>query len=342
MSDSLSILCIAAAWYYFEKYRRELSANYLLAFTFFFASAIATRYASIIVLIVPAILITILFLKNFKLSSFILAVIISISLFTPHFLIRGHNSVAFINHEWINRWAPANFFQNHFDTPDGSSSYTFYNLFYSFYNLFHPAFCFAGILFLVTLWGKGKQIKETRLAAILISVLLYAIFLAGIPFQNLRFLLLSLPLVLVIMFPGYIRICEYLTTRKLLKYALAAAIILQLAFFCRVFIPFYNDNKTERQVANRMLQYQNATVYTFSIDGALRGYGFKGNIINMSTVRIDTLKVCDTNSLVLFNTKQFSEQWKDKNPMINWEYLTKKSKLVTLESLPDGWVLYQR
>jgi hypothetical protein len=340
MSDSLSTFCIVAAWYYFEKYRRELISKYFLAFTLFSASAIATRYASFIILIVPAIIITILFFRNFKLLTFLLAIIISISLFVPHLLIRSHSSLDFLHHAWVTSWSPANFFQNHFDTIDGVSSYTFYNLFYCFFNLFHPAFCFAGIIFLVALWRKGKQIKEPRLAPILLSILLYAIFLAGIPFQNMRFLILSLPLVLIIMFPGYVRVSEYLIIRKLFKYAFALTTIIQLGLFSRVFIPFYNDNKIEREIASQMLKYPNATVFTFSIDGALRSYGFKGNIVNMWKVRIDTLKIKDSNSLVLFNIKQFSEEWKGKNPMLNWEYLNMKSPLIPLETLPGGWVLY--
>jgi hypothetical protein len=132
-----------------------------------------------------------------------------------------------------------------------------------------------------------------------------------------------------------------LTTRKIFKYALALTIILQLGLFYRVFIPFYNDNKTEKQIANQLLKYQSATLYTFSIDGALRSYGFKGDIVNMWKVRLDTLKINDTNSLVLFNVKQFSEEWHDKNPMINWEYINTKSALVTIENLSDGWVLYK-
>ncbi|HXP51883.1 MAG TPA: hypothetical protein VN922_18140, partial [Bacteroidia bacterium] len=117
-------------------------------------------------------------------------------------------------------------------------------------------------------------------------------------------------------------------------------LVIQLGLFYKLFGSFYNNNKTEKQVAAEMLKYP-GTVYTFSIDGALKAYGFKGNIINMYNVKVDTLKNADTNAYVLFNVKQFAEQWKNKNPMMNWEYLNKKYALVQQEEMPNGWTLYR-
>jgi hypothetical protein len=341
MSDSLSIFFVVAAWYYFEKYKRSVTSKSFLLFVLFFAAAIATRYAAFIVLLAPAIVIGIKFFKNFRFFSFLAALCIVVALFTPHFLIRSHNPLGFLYHEWVLSWSPLNFFRNKFNTIEGISSYSFFNLLYAFFNLLHPAIYFAGIVFLIVCLKIRWQIKDMKIGALVSSIILYALFLAGIPFQNMRFLLLSFPLVVVALFPGYNVIHKYLLKKEWLKYGIVFVLIVQLGLFYKVFNSFYTDNKTEKQVAAEMLKYSNSTLYTFSIDMALKSYGYKGNIINMSQVKIDTLKNKDTNALVLFNVKQFSEEYKNKNPMINWEYLNKSYVLVKIDDMPEGWVLYK-
>ena len=340
MSDSLSIFCMVAAWYYFERYRRVVEHKFFLAFVFFFAAAIAARYAAFVVLVTPAIIMSVIFLRNFKVSLLLLSICIVTLLFFPHFLIRSHDPLGFLYHEWVLSWSPLNFFHNRFNTIDGIASYSFYNMLYAFFNILHPAFYFAGIVFLIICLATKNQIKDKKMGVLIIAVSLYAIFLAGIPFQNLRFLLLSFPLVLIALFPGYNVTHKYLIKKGLLKYGIGLVLVIQLGLFYKLFGSFYNNNKTEKQVAAEMLKYP-GTVYTFSIDGALKAYGFKGNIINMYNVKVDTLKNADTNAYVLFNVKQFAEQWKNKNPMMNWEYLNKKYALVQQEEMPNGWTLYR-
>jgi hypothetical protein len=341
MSDSLSIFFVVAAWYYFEKYKRSVTSKSFLLFVFFFAAAIATRYAAFIVLLVPAIVIGIKLFRNLKFLNLLVAICIVAVLFIPHFLIRSHNPFGFLHHEWILSWSPLNFFRSQFDTLDGIEKYSYYNLPYAFFNLVHPAFCFAGLLFIAIIYKIRKRVKDLGLLPVLFSILFYGLFLAGIPFQNMRFLLLSFPLVLIVLFAGYSEMQQYLFQRKLYAYGTALVLIIQIGLFYRVFIPFYSDSKTEKQVSANMAKYAGSTLYTFSIDMALKSYGYKGNIINMSQVKIDTLRNKDTNALVLFNVKQFSEEYKDKNPMINWEYLNKNYALVKIDDMPEGWTLYQ-
>ncbi|HWY98868.1 MAG TPA: hypothetical protein VNY36_07280 [Bacteroidia bacterium] len=341
MSDSLSIFFVVAAWYYFEEYKRSVTSKSFLLFVFFFAAAITTRYAAFIVLFVPAVVMGIKFFRNFKFLNFLAAICIVAVLCIPHFLIRKLNPLGFLSHEWVMSWSPLNFFRSQFDTRDGIEKYSYYNLLYAFFNLMHPAFCFADLLLLGIVYKVRKQIKGFGLLPILLSTLLYGLFLAGIPFQNMRFLLLSFPLALIVLFAGYNELRQYLVRRKLQVYGVVIVLIIQIGLFYRVFIPFYNDSKTEKQVSVGMSKYANATLYTFSIDMALKSYGYKGNIINMSQIKMDTLKNKDTNALVLFNVKQFSEEYKNKNPMINWEYLNNNYALVKIDDMPEGWVLYK-
>jgi len=343
MSDSLSVFFIVAAWYYCFKYRQELKSNYFIGFVAFAAAAIGTRYAAIIVLIIPAIACLYSFARNIKWTALLVSVVIVVALAIPHILIRKHDSLGFINHEWVESWSLHNFFRNYFITDNGNATYLFYNIVYVFLNLGHPAYCFAGIVFGV-LWLRRLKSNIVKPGAIMmiLSVMLYALFLAGIPFQNMRFLLLSFPLIMVLMFDGYNSIYSYLKEKRVVKYIVLSIVVsIQLGLCYRVLTPFYHDNKVERTIAQTMLKHDKDTLYTFSIDGALRAYGYNGVVVDMWSNRLDTVKKHANSGLVLFNTDAFTDAWRNQNPMINWEYLNHAYMLAPVEKLPDGWVLYR-
>jgi len=128
--------------------------------------------------------------------------------------------------------------------------------------------------------------------------------------------------------------------KDIIKHLLLLCIIIQSALFIRVFVPFYHYNKIEKQISGEVIKHDSATLYTFAIDAAIRHYGFKGIIINMWEVKLDTLPIIQVPALVLFNEKQFSEEWKNKKPMLNWEYLKTHYQLIKLSDLPDYWELY--
>jgi|SRR6185312_12931610 len=341
MADSLTIVCLVSGTYYFEKYRRTPVGKYFLLLVSLYTAAICTRYAAMVVVFPFAIIATSIFFRNFKVRTLLLSIGLILLLCSPHLIIRSHSPFSFIHHEWYNTWSPLNLFRRQFNTSDGYSSYFFYNIFYSFFNLFHPAFCFAGIILLFASLLTGyRKLKSYGLVTYIISILLYAIFMAGIPFQDMRYLLLTFPFILLILFPGYEYIRSSLKQKSIRHYILVGVVLIQLALFCRVFIPFYKDNQTEKYIATRMLHYSNRTLFTFSIDGALRSYGYTGKIINMWSSKLDTLPKADSSLLVLFNSGQFSGVWKNRGPMEDWDFLHKEYAIIKLEDMADGWVLY--
>ena len=89
-----------------------------------------------------------------------------------------------------------------------------------------------------------------------------------------------------------------------------------------------------------MLRYSGRTLYTFSIDGALKSYGYTGKIINMWSTKIDTLPKTDSALLVLLNPGQYTEVWNNGKPKENWDFLRKEYAMIKLVDMPDGWVLY--
>jgi len=343
MSDSLCLFFITAALYYFLKYREEKSNIFFIGFAIFATAAISTRYAAFVVMLIPAICAVYYFFKRFSLRFFLLAAMVTVLILLPYILVIKDYPIDFLQQGWLQNWSLTNLLRSSVEAQNGNEVYLFPNIIYCFFNLGHPAYCFTGILFLS---GTTKVFIQKRISSvqwiIIASLSLYAFFLAGIPFQNLRFLILSFPFAIILFFPGFIEISAFV--KKIKPFFLTSffllSLLIQSFLFARVFIPFERDNKIEKQISGELLKYDSATLYTFSIDAALRYYGFKGKIIDLWEVKVDTLPPPQKYALILFNEKQFSRVWKDKNPMLNWEYLKAKYPFSKVEDLPDNWELF--
>jgi hypothetical protein len=86
------------------------------------------------------------------------------------------------------------------------------------------------------------------------------------------------------------------------------------------------------------MHYPRRTLYTFSIDGALKNYGVENKIINLWSEKIS---LAETNSMVLFNENKFKFQWEKRNPMINWNFLKENYRLIKIETFENGWELFE-
>jgi hypothetical protein len=277
------------------------------------------------------------FLKYFNLKYFVFSVIVFIALITPHLLIRHSNSIEFLQHSWIENWSVKNFFRSSFNTVDGYADYALPNVVYSLFNWFHPAFIFIGALTLPFI--RKVYFQTTLMKIILASILLYAFFLAGIPFQNLRFLLLSFPLVLIILFPPAINLFNRMGYR-VRSWVISGILVLQLTLFIRVFIPFYNYNYLEKSIATEIKRTHSpeSTIYTFEMEGALNSYGVRNRIVGIWNSIQDSIEVP---SLLLFNVNKFSKQWAGTNVMKNYERIRQEKNVNHLKSFEDGWELSQ-
>jgi len=338
MSDMLAVFLTTAAIFHFLKYHRSLSRSDFFLTIFFAASAAMTRYASAVVLTLPGVLLAISFFRGFRFADLLLGLLIIAFCFSPHLLIKGANSTQFIGHEWLQSWSIKNWFLSEFTTVDGYQNYRFPNLLYGFSNFYHPGFFFMGIILLFFLQRKAFHQRENFV--LIATTVLYALFLAGIPFQNMRFLLLTFPLAIITIFPLFQRFRHKILIKNGLVWSFAALIIfIQFALIYRYSSGIYQANQIEREIARTVLTYRNRPIYTFAIDGALRCYGVDSDdIVNIWYSRLDSVKI---SSLVLFSEGKFKRQWEGRNPMINWQFIQRNYNLKKIETLPEGWELYQ-
>ena len=172
------------------------------------------------------------------------------------------------------------------------------------------------------------------------TILIYALFLAGLTFQNDRVLMLTFPLVVLLFSGTYLEMSPRLKKMKAayFKVMVFLVIIMQLALFYRAFRPFYENNKVIKTVAAQMLQYPDKRIYTFNIDMALMAYGIKNEIVSLWDKKLTEFA---PGSLVLFNYINSQEQWKGMNPMLNWEEINRVHHLELKDNLPGGWNLYE-
>ncbi|MCO6175112.1 hypothetical protein NHF50_08630 [Flavobacterium sp. NRK F10] len=337
MSDMLStafvVLCFYNGFFYFKT--SSLKSLYLVVI--FGLSAIMTRYATFVVLLPLSLYTLYIYIsrkEHFKhLPFFILTGAI---LLLPHYLIRYENTTEFLQHNWLKSWSVQNFYKRSFTTPDGTNYNFLPNIIYAFSSLFHPRYLFSGILFFPFLFKNF--LKKRAVILLTLSFLAYSFFLSGIPFQNSRFLIVSFPLLLIILYPGFQLLAATFLSLKIYIATGIATFVLQL-FLCYLALkPAQERNHLEKEIAQELIPYQNAVLYSFDMDVALQGRGLHFEYQNLWQQEYVTVH---ENSLLLFNSQKFSRQWEGKNPMKNWNFISNNYRLQVLEELPEGWKLYK-
>ncbi|MGH1365888.1 MAG: hypothetical protein ACRBF0_20180 [Calditrichia bacterium] len=334
MSDMLAAAFIMATFFMAHRLRTRPTDNGYILLLFYAACAVTTRYA-----VAPLIALPVIFFLRIQMSTFRPLFLIKCALFSlapaiPHMLLRGGESSAFLAHPWLVSWSLGNWPIRSFQTLDGFANYTLPNIVYAGSALFHPGFILPGFILLLCL--RPVDIKKNFL--LIGSIALYGLFLAGVPFQNLRFLLPAFPLCFIVLFPGWQRLHKWLPSTRF-RYALYLLLIVtQLLLIMRYANPLYQANKLEKTIALEIKQQDNLPIYTFWIDLSLRSYDVKNEIINLYYEKLAAAK---TPSLLLFNPQKFAVQWQGKNPMLNWEFLKTTYSLQPVKVLPQGWTLYK-
>ncbi len=327
MSDALAMMLVLCVLYFCFK---QGDGGFIMVCIFFSLAAL-TRYASV-VLLLPLMFFAFLNVMKQK-HNFKLAIGFSIIfvLFLANFFL-WTSKTGSINHQWLILWDWRNFFKNSFSTLDGIQTYYLPNILYPLKLFVYPGFL---PLFLILIWFVRKtDFTNIRHRLVVISLFIYFLFLAGIPFQNDRFLLIAFPFVLILLFPAFCRLIIRFEIKPLL---IIIVVFAQVALCFRAIYPFYFRNKVEREISEKLVKYQGNTLYSFDIDVALKGKDLKFDYKNLLDSNYSQYLV---GSLVLFNEKKLAQQWSDRNPMLNFAHLRDAYNITTEEMFIDDWVLY--
>lgn len=336
MSDATSgMFVVLSVYFFFKTYYKKTS----LAPIFVFATcAFMTRYASLFITF-PIILYALyLVIQRKAISHLVLATVLSLVVCVPFILFQWNALFEVSNNYFLHAWSPSYFFKSNYTTTDGTQVYRFPNLIYTIYVFLHPGFIFIGFILSAIAVKNYKHYFSFPQKTLITCILLYILFLAGIPFQNPRILGLVSPLVLLFLFPAFLKCISFSFIKKHLFIVGILVLSVQLVLWSFTFKSIYYRVLLEKEIVNLVAPYQGETLYSFDVDLALQGRGMDFYYKNMFLERYSEFK---KGEFVLFNPTQYSVQWKDKNPMINWNNLKYNYNLKLVTESTKGWKLYK-
>lgn len=327
MSDIFATMWVVLCWYYFIKFRTVSKEGWALLVVVFGTLGVFSRYPVAILVAIPiGFTFWVLFKKG---SAYTLLFVLIIGL--PLFLLNDSIQAVQENH-FINNWTFNHWFQNDFKTIDGRQVYRFPNLIYVTYPFWHPAL--LGALSLLAVLNFRKLSASGWNAGLLITLLLYLFFLAGLPMQSRRFFIPALPLLLILLGP----IFREVKVSKSIAIAVLLISILQVGVGGWYFREYLQMNRFERRLAADLSPYQGAVLYTFYWDSALKSYTSNFEFRNLWA---RSYRSFQAGQLVLFNESELEKQWRGTNVMSNWRRLNNRKTLELKEQWQNGWKLYE-
>ncbi|MDX2138121.1 MAG: phospholipid carrier-dependent glycosyltransferase [Chloroflexota bacterium] len=336
--------------------------------------AILTRWLYLV--LVPPFLLALL-MQRPPLRHVVVALLIVlpfIALQTAHSLTSPYPT---LDHPWVTGWSPQHYFQSSFDTPDGHAEYALINaVFYAqpFYAMPYltpllTPFIMIGIIRVLNRRDtKDRETQRKRSSVfstplrvqlwavpVLISgwVLLPFLFLAGIPYQNIRFPLILLPPVAIlcargIEIPGrqaHQEQASILFVSRLLSKLFALFLFVSMLLLARDGIT-YTQAFIAWQVRDKTVVFwvryhlpEDATLYTHGLSPALRHY----TQIEIHELYDETPQSLNTTqhpgAYLLINGWQIANQWAGLAPGVAVDWLLEHRTLRRIGRMSD-YTLY--
>ncbi|MFN8396234.1 MAG: hypothetical protein U0176_16510 [Bacteroidia bacterium] len=243
-------------------------------------------------------------------------------------------------HQHFIQWRLGNFLGREFVQMDGYNAYPFPNLIAALSMFWHPRSLGLGCLSLLALpflWRKMPKIHWPAVAAILVNTA----FLAGIPFQNPRFLLPELPFVALLLLPIWIWIWENaLKAVRLRQLAFALMLMANLGLGYLATRQFFQLNGLERTMAAELKARHRPgqQLFELSLQPMLRARDVPQRDCSMWEGGLPEPKPGD---LLLFNLPKFGQQFAGMWPMKNWDSLHEGWKWQEVRTFDQEWKLYE-
>ncbi len=330
MSEAMCSFFVTASFYSYYRFHKNQGSIALLTGLYCMIGALLTRNAALIMVLIPGIAAVYHLIRNRNFGMLALSMpgvaVVALSIFAvPTAQLAGDGV------EYSDILNPMNWFNLTAEGSHGIVHKSVPNLFYSFFAFFHPAYFFAGTFFLTIALLKRFPIQKVMVA----SIVLYSLFIGTIYFQNKRFLVIEIPLV-VVLFYGSFEMISARMKQPFVTIALTVSLLINLGLAGYSFRIVYKQQQLELELAESMKTHQGETLYTFWIDPALQGRGLSFDYINLWK---DTIEVNREKALILFNEGQFEQQWDKHVLMHNWRLL-QRNGIAPMDRFSNGWALY--
>jgi Dolichyl-phosphate-mannose-protein mannosyltransferase len=293
--------------------------------------------------------------------SLVLAAGVVLLIVLPQVYVTQHSSAPLPEHGWLANWSLGNALRTSFDNPEGHFDFRVPPIIFYAAPLFYPLYLFpllTGFVF------YGAWLLRRSPALILLGgwIAALAVYLIGIPQENLRFGLAMFTPVAVLAGVG---VCCFPIRLRRLRRApssargqpapwewtqlpihwllLTASLAMALPFTWRAFSRF--QAVVASQMADiRYLQSQvaaDATVVTFELSPAL-GYYTRLNVVDLFDQSPQSLRssACGGVAYLYVDRGKIESQWSDKSPARNFHWLRDQIGLQQL-GVHGTWSLYR-
>jgi len=307
---------------------------------FFAGLAFITRFSAAVLLAPLLAAVGLYLVENRRWAFALVTIAAGVLALLPHFWLKADVQRSVWGHSLLQGWSFWHYLRASFSDANGTVSYALPNILYLLFPLAHPAFCLPlPGLFLLAKKTDLHLVSKKVLAACLV---LYLLFLGGIPHQNLRYLLPAYAVLLLLLFPAWDRMFAYgLYFFKRLTYAIiGTTLVIQICGAVWMLAPVLARNRLETAVAAELRNAlpAGATLYAFDLDVSLRSY-LPG--IRMNNLWERLYPEFEEGSFILFNEQRLRPQWQGRNPVLNWDHAKNGYRLQERAALPEGWTLYE-
>jgi 4-amino-4-deoxy-L-arabinose transferase-like glycosyltransferase len=244
-----------------------------------------------------------------------------------------------LNHPWVTGWSPAHVFARSFDTPDGHFDYTQPNALYYAQPAYSSPYLVPGLGLFAAMGVWKLRRRGIFLALIGGWVLVPYGFLAGIPYQNIRFALIMLPGTAALAGVGVDRAWSALRAlptglRALLLAGVCGWALAQVAAdglaYARAFIARQQADKAVIVWAGDILP-PGATVYTQGLVLALQAYTTVEAVeIYNETPQTLAVRTAHPDDFLLVNLWQIEHQWVGRSPQLAVRWLGENRGLTAI------------
>jgi hypothetical protein len=277
-----------------------------------------------------------------------LALAVALAVLLPQLALSHANPVSFERHAWLVGWSPANAFRRDLHTPDGHAVYRLpVSLFY-LARLAWPDFFFPTLALLAALGAAALARRRAAAELALLAGWPAAawLFLAGIPYENPRFLLPVLPAMAALAGIGFHALVDGRGrgARRALALALAASLAAGLALgageHARLVARKDRDHALCAWVAARVPA--GATLLAFGPTLTLQHYGRPDTreLFFVDDAELARLAAPERAPLyVVIDVANAYSQWRDLRPHRHLEALRARTGLTAVATLPPYTLL---
>lgn len=336
MTDAMALFFVAGAILHFARSMRYSTVMSMAWFALFSGLAITTNY-SLFILLLPFGISTIgNALRRWQYMHIAIAFCLFFVAWLPEWSIKGTDLAYSFGSEYFTSWRPLNWFLSQFAHQDELNNYLLPNIVFAFNSLVHPGFWVIGIALVAFFRKADWEVPLVQVCAI--AFVLYSLFVAGIPYQNNRAMLVSFPLLLVALNPAFFRLRTWLDRAPAVNKAFPAALVLvQLCLCCIPLYRVWDYNQTEREIAEYFRQHYNAeTLYSFGIDRAFDSYEVPVNLVKISAVKPQQL---EAKALAIISPDMHLSPTQHEDVFENWLDLTEHRERELVHEFRNGWQL---